>query len=172
MGLTLQTNGPSQKAIELNYEAVREGWSVYNVHDKMDVVLKAKLVLLKIFIESIDPSGNPTIGAGANLLFTVSVPEELRGPKIEQRYTREELAASIVADDIPFDTVKEDWNEYKSIEGIVIGIKPVVTTVSRTSKYDRNGDPIYFVKHQTVHKGKFPPNVLENLRKILAKKES
>jgi hypothetical protein len=166
----LRSSGPNLNAIELSVDVIREGWSIYKVKDKFEVTLRVKLVLLKAFVEGIDSTGNVTFGAGAKLLLTVSVPPELKGSRTTQSYTDQEIASSIVAEDLPFETVREDWNEYKSAEGITLGVKPIVTTVSRTSKYDMNGDPVYYVKHQSAQKAKVPPEVLEKLRKLLGSK--
>lgn len=166
----MQKTGPPPNAIELNAEVTKEGWSVYKVKDKFDVTLRVKLVLLKLFLEDLNSEGDARFGVGANLVMTVSVPPELKGEKSTQIYSNEEIAASIVAEDLPFETVKEDWNEYRSAEGIVLGVKPVATTVSRTSKFDGAGDPIYFVRHQMVKKAKVPKEIVETLRKRLGSK--
>jgi len=163
----LEPTVPDPSAVELNFDTVKEGWSIYTIKDTVDVALKVKLILLKFFLEGLDSEGNARFGAGANIILTTSVPKELKGAKDTQSYPIQEIANSVVAEDIPFDTVKEEWNEYKSSEGVILGVKLVVTMVSRTSKYDMNGDPVYYVKHQAVQKAKIPPEARDKLKNIL-----
>lgn len=162
---------PPPNAIELDFDVVKEGWSVYRVKDgEYEVTVKVKLVLIKLFLEQIDASGNALFAVGANVLFSVTAPQGFKGPKSTETYTTEELASSLVAEDLPFETVKEDWNDYRTPENVTIGIKPVMTRVSRTSKFDANGDPIYYVWHQTVQRGKAPKESQEKLKKLLDSK--
>ena len=147
---------------------MREGWSVYRVKDgAADVELKVKLVLLKVFLEKFDELDNPRYGAAANVIITVKVPPEMKGPRSYQPYSTQEIVKSIVAEDIPFETVREEWNDYRVEKDISVSVKAIVTTVSRTSRYDANGDPVYFVQHQEIVKGKTPDEVRQRLRSLL-----
>jgi hypothetical protein len=164
---TLQQYGPSPNAIELEFETVREGWNIYAVKDVANVTLKVKLVLMRLFLNDFDPAGNPNFGAFANLVFAVSIPSdvpELRGPKSTRIYSSEEIAQSIVAKDLPFDPIKEEWNDYKLAEGMNLGARAIVTSISRTSKFDPNGDAIYYVLHQFVTRGNVTAEAKSKLR--------
>jgi hypothetical protein len=165
---TLQQYGPSPNAIELDFETVREGWNIYAVKDVADVTLRVKLILVRLFLNDFDPAGNPNFGAFANLVFAVSIPPnvpELRGSKSTQVYSNEEIAQSIVAKDLRFEPVKEEWNDYKLAEGMNLGARAIVTSVSRTSRFDPNGDAIYYVLHQFVTRGNVTAEAKSKLRK-------
>lgn len=169
----MAASGPPPSAIELSFEALHEGWSEYKVKDgEHEVQLKAKLILLKIFVESIDEQGSPRFGAATNLIFTVKVPQDLKGTKSDQTYSTQELVSSITAEDIPFETLKEEWNDYRVEKDIVVSVKPIITVISRTSKYDTNRDPVYFVQHQEIVKGKVPKEARDRLKNLFTAKPS
>jgi hypothetical protein len=158
---------PQPGSIEIQFESIREGWSVYRV-EQDDATIKVKLVLMKLFLEAIDESGNPRFSAGTNVSLIASVPSRLRGTPSTQQYPPREIAESVVAEDLTFDTIKEEWNEYRLLpDGAMIGIKPVLTMISRTNKYDGNGDPIYHVQQQALFRGKTSKEVKEKFRQML-----
>lgn len=149
---------------------MHEGWSIYKIKDgSSEVELKVKLVLLKAFVERVDDLGNPRYGAAINLIITVKVPPELKGPRSNQRYSVQEIEKSIVAEDIPFETVREEWNDYRVEGDISVSVKAIVTVVSRTSLYDANGDPIYHVQHQEIVKGKTPDEARARIRSLFTR---
>jgi hypothetical protein len=164
----LRIAGPPPNALELEFEPVREGWSIYKVKDgQYDVSLRAKLIVLKLFVVDVDSSG-ARFAIGSNLIISTIVPAGLKGEKSQETYPNEVIVKSLVAEDLPVETVREDWNDYKTREGITFSIKLVVTTVSRSSKHDANGDPIYWVLHQTVQRAKVPDEIREQLSARLA----
>ena len=59
-------------------------------------------------------------------------------------------------EDVEFETVKEDWNEYRLSDGATLKIKLVLVKVLRTNQYDQTGDPIYVVNSTNVVKAKVP----------------
>lgn len=44
-----------------------------------------------------------------------------------------------------YNTLAEEWNEYVVDDGTRIRMKSTVSRVAKTSKFDKNGDPIYIV---------------------------
>lgn len=76
-------------------------------------------------------------------------------------------------EDIKFETLQEDWNEYRlKGDNVVLGVKQVVTQVSRTDKFDEKGDPIYHVQLSPIMKGDIPQETREKLLKIKLGKRS
>lgn len=166
-------DGPPKNAVELPFETIHEGWSIYTV--KGGAVIKMKLILLKLFLKDVDDSGNPRFTAGSSLIFAVSVPPEMKGTPSNEPITQKQIEDSIVQSDIPFETVKEEWNEY-NVEGAVVSVKPIATIISKSSLFDSNGDPIYSVQNQPIVKGTASPEAkrkfLEIKRERLAKVEA
>jgi len=63
----------------------------------------------------------------------------------------------IEAADVDFETVKEDWNEYKLEDGTVLKFKTVVSSIIRTADYDpMTGDPVYHVRSTNMLRVKVP----------------
>jgi len=70
-----------------------------------------------------------------------------RGQPDSQVYSPSELQQSITHD-VRFTIITQDWNEYVTDDGANIKVQPMVTKVSKTSKFDLHGDPIYLVNVQ------------------------
>ncbi|MHC1611564.1 MAG: hypothetical protein ACXQTW_08265 [Candidatus Methanospirareceae archaeon] len=65
--------------------------------------------------------------------------------------------SEVEATDVDFETVKEDWNEYKLEDGTVLKFKTVVSSIIRTENYDpMTGDPIYHVRSTNILRVKVP----------------
>ena len=57
----------------------------------------------------------------------------------------------VEAMNVDFETVKEDWNEYKLKDGTILKFKTVVSNVIRTENYDpMTGDPVYHVRSTNI----------------------
>ncbi|MFH1328765.1 MAG: hypothetical protein ABIH76_08010 [Candidatus Bathyarchaeota archaeon] len=53
--------------------------------------------------------------------------------------------------DLDFETIREDWNEYKLADGTTLKVKIVLTGVQRLEQqYTPTGDPVYVVASQNV----------------------
>jgi hypothetical protein len=159
--------GPPKNAVEMPFEVISEGWSVYETKDR--AMIKLKLVLLKLFLTRLDEAGNANFGAATNVILTVSVPPNMKGRRSDRPISPKEVAESIVQSDIPFKTVREDWNEYK-IDDATVSVKLIATVISKSSKFDMNGDPIYNVQHQSIVKGNVSPKSRKKLLKMLREK--
>ncbi len=71
----------------------------------------------------------------------------------------------VEAEDVDFDVVREEWNEYKLKDGTVLKIKLVVGSVIRTEDYNpMTGDPNYMVQTTNVVKAIVP----EKLKRLPA----
>ena len=55
------------------------------------------------------------------------------------------------ATEVEFQIRKEDWNEYQLLDGTVLKMKLVVSTVLRVDgEYDNEGNPAYYIKSATM----------------------
>ena len=67
------------EGVEIDFESIREDWSVYKLKD--GTTLKVKLVLVRVIRtkDSYDPIGNPIYAImSTNVVRAVDVPESLR----------------------------------------------------------------------------------------------
>lgn len=69
----------------------------------------------------------------------------------------------IEAKDVDFETIKEDWNEYKLEDGTVLKFKTIVSSIIRTADHDpMTGDPVYHVRSTNILRVK----ALEEMKRL------
>jgi len=115
-----------------------EDWSIYQLDDGTRLKVRAVLTRARRLQDG-------TLGGAlvSDLLWVVNPPKGRKGPRSQASYSQEELEAAIVQRDIGFSRVREPVNEYVTDEGERIVLTLRLVNVSRTSKYDANGDPFY-----------------------------
>lgn len=160
------------KAMFLDFEIEREEWNKYLLED--GTLLRVKLILTGTLIDKnieelakeAKSAQKLTIGFAirSRNIFAVEPPPELRGPPDSKRYSPEELRASIVKEELDFETKRETWNSYLFENGIRMKARISPTSVNMTSKFDSGGMPVYFVDSAIDVKLKLPETV-EKIRK-------
>lgn len=58
----------------------------------------------------------------------------------------------IEAEDMEFQTTREDWNEYAVEDGYSVRIKLVVSSILKTGEKDAQGNPVYVVQSTNIVK--------------------
>jgi len=160
---TMMLPEPPKDAFELPFEVIREGWSIYKT--KGDALVRLKHILLKLLVMGITEDGVAQIAMGSNVIVASTVPASMKGSPSSQAYTLEQIAKAITEPDLPFETVKEEWNEYNA-SGTKVSIKVVATAISKTSLIDQTGDPIYYVNYQSLFKSFSTPQDREKFLKL------
>jgi hypothetical protein len=122
----------------LDFIVIKEGWSEYKLENGS--VVRVRHILQKVIKEE--------SGLSINATTTVSVfsPPELKGSPSLKAYIPQELESSIVEENLEFETIKEDWNEYELEDKTKLYVKPVLTVISKTDKYDSYGEPLYLTQ--------------------------
>jgi hypothetical protein len=121
----------------LDFTVSREDWCRYNLSD--NAILKVKLILTRIHRKQDKYYSN------VNKEIVVLTTE--RGQPSSKSYSQQELQDSIIGE-IKYTTVSHDWNEYVADDGTHIKIQPIFMKVSKTSKFNDKGEPIYLVDTQ------------------------
>lgn len=136
--------------ILIGFKVKDEDWSVFQLAD--GATLKVKFVLINVLAKR---SGKGFDGSlQSQNVLGVYAPEDLRG-KPSEPYTKEELAKSIVKDDVDVKKViHQPWNEYELDDGLLLKVMVVPVHIARTGKYDKEGMPIYLVETTAIVKGK------------------
>jgi len=149
-----------EKPVPLNakfveFEIEKEEWDRYKLADGS--LLKARFILTGILMDkTIDeirselkklPDQMPKMGFGfrSQYVFVMEPPQNLRGTPDIRKYSVEELRNSIVKEDIDFETLKSTWDSYWLENGISLKCRLSPTVISRTSKFDEVGMPIYII---------------------------
>ena len=137
----------------VDFEVVREGWNRYRLED--GTILKTKFVLISVTMEKnykkimerakTEKGLKMGFGFKSQNVIGVEAHMRLRGESDTKTYTIGELRSSIVKEDLDFEVQTEIWNVYKLKNGITIKVRNSPINVSRTSKFDNRGLPIYLV---------------------------
>lgn len=59
---------------------------------------------------------------------------------------------TIEAEDMEFQSGREDWNEYQVEDGYSVRIKLVVSSILKTQDRDPQGNPVYIVQSTNIVK--------------------
>jgi hypothetical protein len=136
----------------LSFDVVKECWNRYKLNDGS--ILKSKFILINIlgvkdFKERIKKTqaDKQTIKLDLQMqsynVVGVEAPENIRGAADNKIYSLQELEASIVENDLDFETVSETWNTY-NVEGkLILKIKSSLVRVRKTNKFEAQGIPVY-----------------------------
>jgi len=135
----------------LDFDVLREIWNKYELQDRS--VLKVKIVLTKVTkveAQSAPHGSEPSQTYSFDTQHIVLVLTNERGPTDSRTYSSAELGAAITKSDIRFTTIAQDWNEYVVDDGARIKLQPVLLNVSKTSKFDNKGLPVYVTNINTT----------------------
>jgi len=131
------------KEWEIEFEVLREPWNKYSIEDGS--YIKSRFIITK-FKKREPTTADEKLGygfEGQNIAVSYNVPTELKGTPSTKQYSHQELSEK--AEDMRYSIVSEEWNEYVLEDGTVVRIKSSVIEVLRSDKFDRNGDPVYYV---------------------------
>ncbi|MFY3741241.1 MAG: hypothetical protein HMLIMOIP_001695 [Candidatus Nitrosomirales archaeon] len=138
----------------VDFEVLAEPWNKYRLSD--GTTLFSRVIVTSIIkLAQYDPFGKPIYSVLSSTIHVLRAPKELRGIPTSPPPTLEQFATAIV-DEVSATAEKEDWNIYRCEDGATIRVKPVLTTIQRTSKYDPLGEPIYLITAQNVMKDEVP----------------
>lgn len=130
---------------EYDFDIVREPWNKYELSD--GTTLKTRIILQKVVRrQQGERTGYGTMTQNLQIVFA---PRERKGTPSNQTYSQQELQTS-VEQEVRYTTTAEEWNEYAVDDGSRIRFHMTVTRISRTSKFDSNGDPIYLVDSSII----------------------
>lgn len=137
----------------VDFEILKEPWNKYEIADGS--IVKTRFVLKKVEIQNLAENKSNFNIDGQNLSVVYTNPE-LKGTPTNLLYSPIEIKNSVVKDELRYNTLAEEWNEYLLDDGTRLRLKSTVTKVSRTSKYDKFGDPIYLVDSNAIMEIKRP----------------
>ena len=126
----------------IDFDVVREPWQKYELNDNTKV--KTKLAVIKIY-KKLNEDGNPFYTIDGQTLTALLAPAESRGPPDTNIYTPQQYAESVIQHDVKYSTLSEEWHEYIIDDGTRLRIKTTVTRIRKTSKFDKDGEPVYLV---------------------------
>ncbi|MDE1832245.1 MAG: hypothetical protein KGI02_07740 [Thaumarchaeota archaeon] len=138
----------------VEFEVLTEPWIKYNLSDGGKLLMRTVVTSI-IKTGQYDPFGKPVYAVMSNTLQVVRAPKDLRGNPTMPPATLEQLGSSVVAE-VNASPESDEWNAYKCEDGTTLQLRTTIITVTRTSKYDPTGEPIYIVNSQNMIKDEVP----------------
>jgi hypothetical protein len=127
-------------ALPLDFDVLKEDWNKYELSDHS--ILKVKIVMTTVSkAQSQTPAAQPAYTFDIQNIIVVLTNE--RGQPDTHNYSSAELEASVTKDDMRFTAIAQDWNEYVVDDGARIKIQPMILKVSKTSRFNSKGSPLY-----------------------------
>lgn len=139
----------------IDFDVVREPWQKYELHDNTKV--KTKLAITKIY-KKLNEDGKPNYTIDGQNLTALLAPSESKGPPDSNIYTPQQYEQSVIQDDVKYSTLSEEWHEYIIDDGTRLRIKTTVTRIRKTSKFDKDGEPVYLVDTSALINTRLPKN--------------
>jgi len=125
----------------------REDWNIYRLSDNS--TLKLRQVLIRVDKDAQGDPGQPNLRVlPSPILMAVHAPTKLRGTPSTEQFTPQQLESFLVERDMKFRVIRAVTNEYVTTSGTKITLQLGLINVSRTKKFDPNGDPQYLVNAQ------------------------
>jgi len=159
----------------VDFKVIREEWNKYKLED--GTIIKMKFVLISVmmeksleeFVKEAKERKGTKVGMGVVVqsrnVMGVEAPKKLRGQP-SGTYSHQDLQASIIKRDMDFEVITEKRNEYKLENGITIKVKSSPLEISKTSKYDQQGLPIYIVNSTADMIPTFPEEIERELKQL------
>ena len=84
--------------------------------------------------------------------ITCYVPKENRHPEKYTQFDPTSVQSNILDDDMQYETLIENFNNYSMNNGMTVGVKPAVAQVGKTRFYTEDGEPVYGINVTPVFK--------------------
>jgi len=136
----------------IDFEAVREPWHKYELND--NTIIKVKYVLTRLF--KTQKEGKTGYGIDGQSITVVLPTAESKGQADSTKYTSEDYKKAIIQEDVRYNTISDEWYEYIVDDGTKIRLKMTVSGISKTDKFDANGEPVYMVNNSFLIQIKLP----------------
>jgi len=138
----------AEKINFLQFEAIDEPWNIYKLEDGS--VLRVRIILSGLLKEDDNVFSLQTTRA-----FNVIPNPKYMGVSSPPLKSNEKLEDYIEADDLKVLEKTDNWNEYEvPSENIKLSVRGELVSVSRTSRHDDRGIPIYIANVQLLVKPK------------------
>ncbi len=137
----------------LDFEILKEFWDKYELSDGTQLKTRAILTEVKKV-----PRGNGfEYSFGFRGLQSILYSPQSKGTPSGGELTKERVRDAIW-NDIRYNTITEEWNEYLTDDLARVRLKSTVTQVRKSSLYHPNGYPIYDIRMSILPQAT-PPRV-------------
>lgn len=117
-----------------------------------------------VYLDNIkkDPKSPQGYAVDASMSSNCYVPKEHLSPDLFEPFPQNSLNVGVVEEDIPFETIRDNFSVYHMSNGITISIKPIIVQIDKTRFFRPTGEAIYFVKQNPLIKIKKKKNQLDS----------
>ena len=112
-------------------------------------ILKICSILNGIEIDQAKLEG---MSINAQSIVTAFIPKKLRKQPSNILYTQNDYVKNIDMEDMEFEIIFEDFNQYDLDEKFILSLKTTLSQVSRTKLYNIRGEPIYLTNTAPIPK--------------------
>jgi hypothetical protein len=135
----------------LDFEIVSEKWSKYRLLPD-DTILGVRIAVTKL-LQEVNKNGGPGYAVIGQTIVSVKVPDSLLKKKtdVSVQTVESQTGNGVDVEFKPLE-IEEYWQEYRTRNGWVVNVKPIVERVVRLQTYSEIGttglmEPIYQVKN-------------------------
>lgn len=137
-----------EKLTFLEFEVVEEPWNVYKLED-------GSTLRVKIVASGFLKTDDARVSVQAREVYNVIPNTKYMGIPSPPLKPKEKSNAYVEAEDLKIIEKTDHWNMYSiPSEKLTVGLKGEVVLVSRTSRHDEKGVPVYMVNVQLLFKPK------------------
>ena len=100
----------------------------------------------------LDQAKLEAISINAQSIVTAFIPKNLRKQPSNIVYTQKDYIKHMDEEDMAFDVIFEDFNQYDLDGKFILSLKTTLSQVSRTKLYNIRGEPIYLTNTAAIPK--------------------
>lgn len=126
----------------IDFEIIKEPWNKYQLQDNS--VLKTRTVLKSV--RRLTKKNEMQYLVDAQTLTVIHAALDLKGDANPNQISNDEIIKSIEIEDMRYDSLAQESNEYQLDDGTKIKIHTNIASISRSRLKDAHGDPIYSVQ--------------------------
>ncbi len=150
-------SNPAPIGEPVDFEIAKENWSIFELSD--ETILRARIILAKVYkTKQYNDRGEPVYATGTQNMYITTSPAKIQNNPTVPPPSQDDINRSSKTE-VEFHAKKDEWNEYKLVDGTIIRIKLVTTSVERTPFFGQDRNPIYFVNSQPVVRVIVPPQL-------------
>jgi len=127
----------------MEFEIVKEPWNKYQLRDNS--ILKARHILTSVR-RTIRRDGGHQYDSDTQSIVVVHADPGLKGNTNPDQISRDEISKSIEVEDMPYDSLANEANEYVLDDRTKIIMHVNIINIARSGLKDQHGDPVYDIR--------------------------
>ena len=129
----------------LDFEILKERWNRYDLNDTSIIKIRGMLQSIWHDGQNDKKRYGYKVAGHTEVLCGVS----LQGTPDNTKWSKDDLHKNIEVEDCPYVTVAYETAEYKLDDGTKFVLHINIQKISRTKSFNRMGDRIYLINHDT-----------------------